>query len=129
MIPPQNDSNQIHSQLSITDYIVIIMGNLFTLFSLYMQINMWTWLSLELLILSKLLEQRWWTLPGENRESCTPIPLYIEHLCTILHVEFYKQTTISICSVSLLLTTTEAAVVDRQGEKNPLANRMPNIDY
>ncbi|XP_071733508.1 chaperonin CPN60-like 2, mitochondrial [Rutidosis leptorrhynchoides] len=31
-------------------------------------------------------------------------------------------------SVSLLLTTTEAAIVDRQGEKNPLANRMPNME-
>ncbi|CAL5439512.1 unnamed protein product [Camellia sinensis] len=31
-------------------------------------------------------------------------------------------------SVSLLLTTTEATVVDLQGEKNPLANRMPNLD-
>ncbi|KAI7750671.1 hypothetical protein M8C21_029515 [Ambrosia artemisiifolia] len=31
-------------------------------------------------------------------------------------------------SVSLLLTTTETTIVDRQGEKNPLANRMPNMD-
>nr|GEU91151.1 chaperonin CPN60-like 2, mitochondrial [Tanacetum cinerariifolium] len=31
-------------------------------------------------------------------------------------------------SVSLLLTTTEAAIVDRKGEKNPLAGRMPNMD-
>ncbi|KAH7865923.1 hypothetical protein Vadar_013184 [Vaccinium darrowii] len=31
-------------------------------------------------------------------------------------------------SVTLLLTTTEATVVDLQGEKNPLANRMPNLD-
>nr|XP_043635751.1 chaperonin CPN60-like 2, mitochondrial [Erigeron canadensis] len=31
-------------------------------------------------------------------------------------------------SVSLLLTTTEAAIVDLKGEKNPLANRMPNMD-
>ncbi|PWA62204.1 heat shock protein 60-3A [Artemisia annua] len=31
-------------------------------------------------------------------------------------------------SVSLLLTTTEVAIVDRKGEKNPLANRMPNMD-
>nr|GMD33743.1 chaperonin CPN60-like 2, mitochondrial [Ipomoea batatas] len=36
---------------------------------------------------------------------------------------------VDAASISLLLTTTEAAVVDRQGEKNPLANRMPNIDY
>lgn len=31
-------------------------------------------------------------------------------------------------SVSLLLTTTEVAIVDRKGEQNPLANRMPNMD-
>ncbi|KAM7471827.1 hypothetical protein LguiA_010010 [Lonicera macranthoides] len=31
-------------------------------------------------------------------------------------------------SISLLLTTAEATVVDLQGEKNPLANRMPNMD-
>lgn len=31
-------------------------------------------------------------------------------------------------SVSLLLTTTEAAVLDAQGEKNPLKNRVPNMD-
>lgn len=35
---------------------------------------------------------------------------------------------VQMCSVSLLLTTTEATIVDRQGEKNPLANRMPNMD-
>ncbi|KAL7616316.1 chaperonin CPN60-like 2, mitochondrial [Lactuca sativa] len=35
---------------------------------------------------------------------------------------------VDAASVSLLLTTTEATVVDRQGEKNPLANRMPNMD-
>lgn len=35
---------------------------------------------------------------------------------------------VDAASVSLLLTTTEAAIVDRQGEKNPLANRMPNMD-
>ncbi|MCD9642700.1 hypothetical protein HAX54_029608, partial [Datura stramonium] len=34
---------------------------------------------------------------------------------------------VDAASVSLLLTTTEAAIVDRQGEKNPLANRMPNM--
>lgn len=31
-------------------------------------------------------------------------------------------------SVSLLLTTTEAAVLDAKGEKNPLKNRVPNMD-
>ncbi|KAA8540287.1 hypothetical protein F0562_024150 [Nyssa sinensis] len=35
---------------------------------------------------------------------------------------------VDAASVSLLLTTTEAAIVDRSGEKNPLANRMPNMD-
>ncbi|KAF7135340.1 hypothetical protein RHSIM_Rhsim08G0233800 [Rhododendron simsii] len=35
---------------------------------------------------------------------------------------------VDAASVSLLLTTTEATVVDLQGEKNPLANRMPNMD-
>ncbi|KAL6996324.1 hypothetical protein U1Q18_006458 [Sarracenia purpurea var. burkii] len=35
---------------------------------------------------------------------------------------------VDAASVSLLLTTTEAVVVDLQGEKNPLANRMPNLD-
>ncbi|KAI3512533.1 hypothetical protein L1887_19849 [Cichorium endivia] len=35
---------------------------------------------------------------------------------------------VDAASVSLLLTTTEATVVDCQGEKNPLANRMPNMD-
>ncbi|CAL5361229.1 hypothetical protein CsSME_00052109 [Camellia sinensis var. sinensis] len=35
---------------------------------------------------------------------------------------------VDAASVSLLLTTTEATVVDLQGEKNPLANRMPNLD-
>ncbi|KAI3737708.1 hypothetical protein L2E82_27718 [Cichorium intybus] len=35
---------------------------------------------------------------------------------------------VDAASVSLLLTTTEATIVDRQGEKNPLANRMPNMD-
>ncbi|XP_055827959.1 chaperonin CPN60-like 2, mitochondrial isoform X2 [Solanum dulcamara] len=34
---------------------------------------------------------------------------------------------VDAASVSLLLTTTEAAIVDHQGEKNPLANRMPNM--
>ncbi|KAG6395724.1 hypothetical protein SASPL_141848 [Salvia splendens] len=31
-------------------------------------------------------------------------------------------------SVSLLLTTTEAAVIDAQGTENPLKNRVPNMD-
>ncbi|KAK6125038.1 hypothetical protein DH2020_041216 [Rehmannia glutinosa] len=31
-------------------------------------------------------------------------------------------------SVSLLLTTTEAAILDAQGEKNPLKNRMPDMN-
>ncbi|KAH6830759.1 heat shock protein 60-3A [Perilla frutescens var. hirtella] len=31
-------------------------------------------------------------------------------------------------SVSLLLTTTEAAVLDAQGVKNPMKNRVPNMD-
>ncbi|KAL4560049.1 hypothetical protein LXL04_032197 [Taraxacum kok-saghyz] len=35
---------------------------------------------------------------------------------------------VDAASVSLLLTTTEATVVDGKGEKNPLANRMPNMD-
>ncbi|XP_052182719.1 chaperonin CPN60-like 2, mitochondrial isoform X1 [Diospyros lotus] len=35
---------------------------------------------------------------------------------------------VDAASVSMLLTTTEATVVDLQGEKNPLANRMPNLD-
>ncbi|PSS18066.1 Chaperonin CPN60-like [Actinidia chinensis var. chinensis] len=35
---------------------------------------------------------------------------------------------VDAASVSILLTTTEATVVDLQGEKNPLANRMPNMD-
>ncbi|CAL5443824.1 unnamed protein product [Camellia sinensis] len=35
---------------------------------------------------------------------------------------------VDAASVSLLLTTTDATVVDLQGEKNPLANRMPNLD-
>ncbi|XP_076905278.1 chaperonin CPN60-like 2, mitochondrial isoform X1 [Bidens hawaiensis] len=35
---------------------------------------------------------------------------------------------VDTASVSLLLTTTESTIVDRQGEKNPLANRMPNMD-
>ncbi|CAK9179963.1 unnamed protein product [Ilex paraguariensis] len=35
---------------------------------------------------------------------------------------------VDAASVSLLLSTTEAVVVDLQGEKNPLANRMPNMD-
>ncbi|XP_024972540.1 chaperonin CPN60-like 2, mitochondrial [Cynara cardunculus var. scolymus] len=35
---------------------------------------------------------------------------------------------VDAASVSLLLTTTETTIVDRQGEKNPLANRMPNMD-
>lgn len=32
------------------------------------------------------------------------------------------------CRISLLLTTTEAAVVDNPNEKNPMAGRMPEID-
>uniref|UniRef100_A0A161ZZV4 Uncharacterized protein n=1 Tax=Daucus carota subsp. sativus TaxID=79200 RepID=A0A161ZZV4_DAUCS len=35
---------------------------------------------------------------------------------------------VDAASVSLLLTTTEASIVDRLGEKNPLANRMPDMD-
>ncbi|XP_059642929.1 chaperonin CPN60-like 2, mitochondrial [Cornus florida] len=35
---------------------------------------------------------------------------------------------VDAASISLLLTTTEAIVVDRLGEVNPLANRMPNMD-
>ncbi|KAJ0586407.1 putative chaperonin Cpn60/TCP-1 family, groEL-like apical domain superfamily [Helianthus annuus] len=35
---------------------------------------------------------------------------------------------VDAASVSLLLTTAESTIVDRQGEKNPLANRMPNMD-
>ncbi|KAK3018697.1 hypothetical protein RJ639_003128 [Escallonia herrerae] len=35
---------------------------------------------------------------------------------------------VDAASVSLLLTTTEVAVVDLQGEENPLANRMPNME-
>ncbi|KAI3684186.1 hypothetical protein L6452_33406 [Arctium lappa] len=35
---------------------------------------------------------------------------------------------VDAASVSLLLTTTETTIVDRQGEKNPLTNRMPNMD-
>ena len=33
-----------------------------------------------------------------------------------------------VCSVSLLLTTAEATVVDLEGEKNPMANRVPDMD-
>ncbi|CAA3010870.1 chaperonin CPN60-like 2, mitochondrial [Olea europaea subsp. europaea] len=35
---------------------------------------------------------------------------------------------VDAASVSLLLTTTEAAIMDLQGEKNRLKNRMPNMD-
>ncbi|KAL2539133.1 Chaperonin CPN60-like 2 [Abeliophyllum distichum] len=35
---------------------------------------------------------------------------------------------VDAASVSLLLTTTEAAITDLQGEKNPLKSRMPNMD-
>lgn len=35
---------------------------------------------------------------------------------------------VDAASVSLLLTTTEAAIVDLQGEKNPMKNRVPNMD-
>lgn len=35
---------------------------------------------------------------------------------------------VDAASVSLLLTTTEAAIVDLQGEKNPLKSRVPNMD-
>lgn len=33
-----------------------------------------------------------------------------------------------VCSVSLLLTTAEATVVDLKGENNPMANRVPDMD-
>lgn len=39
-----------------------------------------------------------------------------------------NKTLVLVCSISLLLTAAEATVVDLQGEKNPLANRMPNMD-
>ncbi|KAG8380099.1 hypothetical protein BUALT_Bualt07G0158400 [Buddleja alternifolia] len=35
---------------------------------------------------------------------------------------------VDAASISLLLTTTEATILDAQGEKNPLKNRMPNMD-
>lgn len=42
-------------------------------------------------------------------------------------VKVVRTALVDAASVSLLLTTTEAAIVDRQGEINPLANRMPNM--
>lgn len=35
---------------------------------------------------------------------------------------------VDAASVSMLLTTTEASIVDSSGEKNPLANRLPDMD-
>ncbi|GFQ02271.1 chaperonin cpn60-like 2 mitochondrial [Phtheirospermum japonicum] len=43
-------------------------------------------------------------------------------------VKVIKTALLDAASVSLLLTTTEATVTDFQGEKNPLKNRMPNMD-
>ncbi|KAL0441402.1 UNVERIFIED_CONTAM: Chaperonin CPN60-like 2, mitochondrial [Sesamum radiatum] len=43
-------------------------------------------------------------------------------------VKVIRTALIDASSVSLLLTTTEAAIVDAQGVKNPLKNRMPNMD-
>ncbi|KAG5619282.1 hypothetical protein H5410_019106 [Solanum commersonii] len=42
-------------------------------------------------------------------------------------VKVVRTALVDAASISLLLMTTEAAIVDRQGEKNPLANRMPNM--
>ncbi|PIN09324.1 hypothetical protein CDL12_18091 [Handroanthus impetiginosus] len=43
-------------------------------------------------------------------------------------VKVIRTALLDAASVSLLLTTTEAAILDAQGEKNPLKNRMPNMD-
>ncbi|KAL0354545.1 UNVERIFIED_CONTAM: Chaperonin CPN60-like 2, mitochondrial [Sesamum radiatum] len=43
-------------------------------------------------------------------------------------VKVIRTALVDAASVSLLLTTTEAAIVDAQGVKNPLKNRMPNMD-
>ncbi|XP_059307044.1 chaperonin CPN60-like 2, mitochondrial [Lycium ferocissimum] len=42
-------------------------------------------------------------------------------------VKVVRTALVDAASVSLLFTTTEAAIVDRQEEINPLANRMPNM--
>lgn len=42
-------------------------------------------------------------------------------------VKVVRTALVDASSVSLLLTTTGAAIVDLQGEINPLANRMPNM--
>lgn len=43
-------------------------------------------------------------------------------------VKVIKTALVDAASISLLLTTTEASIVDCEGTKNPLANRMPNMD-
>ncbi|XP_075479129.1 chaperonin CPN60-like 2, mitochondrial [Primulina tabacum] len=43
-------------------------------------------------------------------------------------VKVIRTALLDAASVSILLTTTEAAVVDSKCEKNPLRNRMPNMD-
>ncbi|KAK4427344.1 Chaperonin CPN60-like 2, mitochondrial [Sesamum alatum] len=43
-------------------------------------------------------------------------------------VKVIRTALVDAASVSLLLTTTEAAIVDAQGVTNPLRNRMPNMD-
>ncbi|PHU14681.1 Chaperonin CPN60-like 2, mitochondrial [Capsicum chinense] len=42
-------------------------------------------------------------------------------------VKVVRTALVDAASVSLILTTTEAAILDRLGEINPLANRMPNM--
>ncbi|KAL8043362.1 hypothetical protein ABFX02_09G115200 [Erythranthe guttata] len=43
-------------------------------------------------------------------------------------VKVIRTALLDAASVSLLLTTTEAIIADAQGQKNPLKNRMPNMD-
>ncbi|KAI3455564.1 hypothetical protein Pfo_012227 [Paulownia fortunei] len=43
-------------------------------------------------------------------------------------VKVIRTALVDAASVSLLLTTTEATILDARGEKNPLKNRMPNMN-
>lgn len=61
-------------------------------------------------------------LPGENYKPLSPS-------CVLNNTSILSQTLVlSNCSVSMLLTTTEAAVMENPNDKNKLPSRMPAMD-
>ncbi|GAA0150578.1 hypothetical protein LIER_09494 [Lithospermum erythrorhizon] len=77
------------------------------------------------LVVGKLLEQN---DPGLGYDAAKGEYVDMVKAGIIDPLKVIRTALVDAASVSLLLTTTEATIVDLQGEKNPLKNRMPNMD-